>query len=88
MTILQAPDIWGALMNHGILFVILGLAVYTLWQRDNSMAEDRKKALSELSARLEKYLAEDRNEMISVIKSNTQAFEDLRETLKEIANKK
>jgi hypothetical protein len=96
LTILQAtlPDIWNALANQGLVFLLLGLAVWTLWKRDSTMADDRKKALAELQGKIddtnnkmEKYLSEDRKTMLDCINNNTKAFELLKDVLDEIRPK-
>ncbi len=92
--LLQIPDIFSALAQQGITFLLLGIAVAVLWRRDANMAEDRKKAILELqlkievtSGKLEKYLSEDRAAMLTCIQNNTQAFEDLKDVLDSLKNK-
>ena len=80
VTILQnvnLPDVWAKLADNGLSFVFLAIAVVILWKRDSAMSE-----------RMEKYLGEDRKQMIDVISHNTAAFEDLKDTLKEIMSEK
>lgn len=69
----ELPSIWTSLADKGLIVLILALAVYVLWKRDSAMNE-----------KMNKYLDEDRKEMLQVINNNTKAFEDLKETMHEI----
>lgn len=67
---------WGNVADHGLSFGILAVAVYVLWKRDSAMND-----------KMNKYLEEDRKEMLRVIQNNTKAFEDLCETIGKLAEK-
>ncbi len=75
MTIIQDlnVDIWSDLAKNGLSFVLLGIACYVLWQRDNAAAD-----------KMDKYIQEDRAKMLDCINANTNAFNMLKETLDEI----
>lgn len=66
-------NIWTRIADQGLLISLLALAVYVLWKRDSAMNE-----------KMNKYLDEDRKEMLTVISNNTKAFEDLSHTMKDI----
>lgn len=73
ITLLQVPDIWQTLLDKGLVIALLGIAVYVLWKRDSTMND-----------KMNKYLDEDRKEMLTVINNNTKAFEDLTDTMKDL----
>lgn len=76
MMLLQVPEeanLWSRVMDQGLLVLLLAVAVYVLWKRDTAMND-----------KMNKYLDEDRKEMLTVIQNNTKAFEDLSHTMKDI----
>ena len=73
-TLLQTPipqTIWERFGDQAFTIIILGLAVYFLWQR-----------LKEVESKMDKYVDEDRGKMMDVIEKNTKAFERLETKLK------
>lgn len=67
------PAIWQQLADKGLIVVLLGVAVYVLWKRDSAM-----------NNKMNKYLDEDRKEMLQVITNNTKAFQDLNHTMQDL----
>ena len=73
----QVPDVWGQIADSGLSFILLALAVVVLWRRDAAMS----RKVDDAQDKLEKYIADDRQQMIAVIEHNTKAFEELSRTL-------
>ena len=51
------------------------------------MDEDRRKEISDMSVKMDRYLTDDRAKMMDVINKNTESFIHLRETMEDIAEK-
>ena len=73
----QVPDVWGQIADSGLSFILLALAVVVLWRRDAAMS----RKVDDAQDKLERYIADDRQQMIAVIEHNTKAFEELSRTL-------
>jgi len=58
-------------LNNGPMVTLLTFAVIVLWKRDTAM----QKRLEEATDKMNKYLEEDRKEMIMAIQNNTETFQ-------------
>ena len=78
--LLQAADAASPLLNglldKGLTLGVLGVISYNLWQRQKQQDE-----------KLDKYINEDRSEMLEAIKNNTAALQSTTELLREMAEK-
>lgn len=71
-TVTESSFSFQRLVDAGLSLGILAIIAKVLWSRQKQM-EDR----------LNKYLEEDRKEMMEVIQNNTKAFEQVANSLKE-----
>jgi type II secretory pathway component PulC len=77
-------SIWSKLLDHGLTILLLAVAVYVLWKRDQTMQAKQ----DSINERMNNYLEEDRKEMLTVIQNNTEAFKKFSDTLESILNHK
>lgn len=70
MLLLDITFNWERLLDSAISLSILAIITKVLWER-----------LKRVEDKMDKYLEEDRKEMLEVIKDNTRAFEKLTDKL-------
>lgn len=75
------------LYEYGVLGIIcfaFGFLLWQQWTRAHKKNEDLERRVDSLQEQLRKYLDDERTEMLQVIRDNTQAFTDLRQTIQQM----
>jgi hypothetical protein len=67
-----AKKIWDKILEQSLLFVLLIVSVYVLWNKVENVDE-----------RFDEYVQKDHAEMLSVIKDNTEAIQEFRFCVRE-----
>jgi len=68
----------------GILVSVFGWALWQQWARTNKKNEVLEKRIDQLQEQMRKYLDEEKSEMLQVLRENTQAFIELKETIHQL----
>jgi len=72
------------LYEYGILGIIcfaFGFLLWQQWTRAHKKNEELERRVDSLQEQLRRYLDDERTEMLQVIRDNTQAFTELRQTI-------
>jgi Tfp pilus assembly protein PilN len=71
----------------GIAVFVLGYIVYSQWKKTNQRNDSLEIRLDAMGEQMRKYLDEEREQMLNVIRDNTTAFLDLKEILSQVVVK-
>jgi DNA anti-recombination protein RmuC len=72
------------LYEYGVLGIIcfaFGFLLWQQWTRAHKKNEELERRVDSLQEQLRRYLDDERTEMLQVIRDNTQAFTELRQTI-------
>ena len=78
------------LAEYGVLGVLVSTFGYALWQqwrRTNQKNDSLETRLDALQEQMRRYLDEEKEQMLNVIRDNTKAFVDLKEIMSQIVVK-
>lgn len=75
------------LYEYGVLGIVcfaFGFLLWQQWTRAHKKNEELERRVDSLQEQLRKYLDDERTEMLQVIRDNTQAFTELRQTIHQL----